>query len=63
MKHINPLRNSTLLRSSSSVRVTYNRRIGMAHNNRAFDRQSYMQNDARAKKAIVNYLIKNMYSL
>jgi hypothetical protein len=25
----------------------------MAHNNRPFDRQSYKENDARAKKAMV----------
>ena len=28
----------------------------MAHNNRTFDRKSYNENDARAKKAMVNYL-------
>ena len=28
----------------------------MAHNNRTFDRQSYNQNDGRAKKAMVDYL-------
>ena len=28
----------------------------MAHNNRTFDKQSYNQNDGRAKKAMVDYL-------
>mgnify|MGYP003113025497 CR=1 FL=1 len=28
----------------------------MTHNNRTFDRKSYNENDARAKKAMVNYL-------
>ena len=28
----------------------------MTHNNRTFDRQSYNQNDGRAKKAMVDYL-------
>ena len=28
----------------------------MAHNNRRFDKKSYEANDARAKKAMVNYL-------
>ena len=34
----------------------------MAHNNRPFDRQSYKENDARAKKAMVNYLTANKFN-
>ena len=34
----------------------------MAHNNRKFDKQSYMANDARAKKAIVSYLVANKFT-
>ena len=34
----------------------------MAHNNRPFDRQSYKENDARAKKAMVNYLTANNFN-
>jgi hypothetical protein len=30
--------------------------LNMTHNNRTFDRQSYNQNDGRAKKAMVDYL-------
>ena len=34
----------------------------MAHNNRPFDRQSYKENDARAKKAMVGYLTANKFN-
>tara|TARA_R110002050_G_scaffold97371_1_gene202422 strand:- start:62 stop:529 length:468 start_codon:yes stop_codon:yes gene_type:complete len=34
----------------------------MAHNNRKFDKQSYMANDERAKKAIVSYLVANKFT-
>ena len=34
----------------------------MPHNNRPFDRQSYKENDARAKKAMVNYLTVNNFT-
>ena len=34
----------------------------MPHNNRPFDRQSYNQNDARAKKAMVSYLTAQNFS-
>ena len=34
----------------------------MPHDNRPFDRQSYNQNDARAKKAMVNYLTVNNFT-
>ena len=34
----------------------------MAHNNRPFDRQSYKENDARAKKAMVDYLTANKFN-
>ena len=34
----------------------------MTHNNRKFDRQSYMANDERAKKAIVSYLVDNRFT-
>jgi len=34
----------------------------MAHNNRKFDKQSYMANDERAKKAIVSYLVANNFT-
>ncbi len=34
----------------------------MAHNNRPFDRQSYKENDARAKKAMVDYLTTNKFN-
>ena len=34
----------------------------MAHNNRKFDRQSYIDNDERAKKAIVSYLVANKFT-
>ena len=34
----------------------------MAHNNRPFDRQSYKENDARAKKAMVGYLTTNKFN-
>ena len=34
----------------------------MAHNNRQFDKQSYLENDARAKQAIVNYLVENNFT-
>ena len=34
----------------------------MAHNNRKFDRQSYIANDERAKKAIVSYLVANKFT-
>jgi len=34
----------------------------MAHNNRTFDRQSYNQNDGRAKKAMVGYLTAQNFS-
>ena len=33
----------------------------MTHNNRPFDRQSYKENDARAKKAMVGYLTANKF--
>jgi hypothetical protein len=34
----------------------------MPHNNRPFDRQSYKENDARAKKAMVGYLTANKFN-
>jgi len=34
----------------------------MPHDNRPFDRQSYNENDARAKKAMVNYLTVNNFT-
>jgi len=34
----------------------------MTHNNRPFDRQSYKENDARAKKAMVGYLTANKFN-
>ena len=34
----------------------------MTHNNRKFDRQSYIANDERAKKAIVSYLVANKFT-
>ena len=34
----------------------------MPHDNRPFDRQSYKENDARAKKAMVNYLTVNNFT-
>ena len=34
----------------------------MPHNNRKFDKQSYMANDERAKKAIVSYLVANKFT-
>ena len=36
--------------------------LNMTHNNRTFDRESYKQNDARAKKAMVGYLIAQNFS-
>ena len=34
----------------------------MPHDNRPFDRQSYKENDARAKKAMVGYLTANKFN-
>jgi hypothetical protein len=34
----------------------------MTHNNRKFDKKSYEANDARAKKAIVSYLVANKFT-
>jgi len=36
--------------------------LNMTHNNRTFDRESYNQNDARAKKAMVGYLTEQNFS-
>ena len=34
----------------------------MRHNNRRFDKQSYKENDARAKKAMVSYLASENFT-
>tara|TARA_R110000796_G_scaffold207942_1_gene324228 strand:+ start:61 stop:963 length:903 start_codon:yes stop_codon:yes gene_type:complete len=36
--------------------------LDMSHNNRTFDRESYNQNDARAKKYMVSYLTEQNFS-
>ena len=33
----------------------------MRHNNRRFDKDSYIRNDKRAKDALIKYLVKNDY--